>query len=91
MVAGDANRISQGSYVVVRCIGCGAVVGEPAADFRCTNCGDLLEVSFPYWPSSWHERTNDLKASWQQRKSSTRPLDAGGVWRFREVLPELDD
>ena len=33
----------------VRCISCGEVNAALAVDFRCTNCGDLLEVEFTNW------------------------------------------
>ena len=32
-----------------------------------------------------------LKELWCQRRTSYNPLDASGVWRFREVLPALGD
>ena len=31
---------------------------------------------------------DDLKRAWLQRRSSYAPLDASGVWRFREFLPD---
>ena len=75
----------------VRCISCGAVDPSLAVDFRCTACGDLLEVEFTGWSAGVSPDPSKLKALWRERRTSNRPLDASGVWRFREVLPDLDD
>ena len=46
-------------------------------------CADLLEVVVdhvqPHLP--------ELKRMWLERRCSYAPLDASGVWRFREFLP----
>ncbi|HVP55310.1 MAG TPA: threonine synthase [Candidatus Eisenbacteria bacterium] len=76
---------------VVRCISCGEASGELAPDFRCAHCGDLLEVDFPKWSAEAPPDPVVLKSLWRERRTSNQPLDASGVWRFREVLPELDD
>ena len=34
---------------------------------------------------------NALKALWRERRTSNLPIDQSGVWRFREVLPALDE
>jgi threonine synthase len=71
----------------LRCIGCGATPASASENFRCTNCGDLLEFVFP-------ERVVDpptLKSLWLSRKTSTSKLDQSGVWRFRELLPEIPE
>jgi threonine synthase len=90
MEAVDANRISR-CGCIVRCIGCGTSAGDLAADFRCIHCGELLEVGFPGWNDGNAFDIAALKAVWRGRKTSNQPLDTSGVWRFREVLPELDD
>jgi threonine synthase len=75
----------------VRCISCGEVSAALAVDFRCAHCGELLEVEFTNW---WGGSTPDpvkLKSLWRERRTSNEPLDASGVWRFRDVLPDLDD
>jgi threonine synthase len=89
MEAVDANRISRGSYIV-RCMACGAIAADLAPDFRCIHCGELLEVDFPGWNGGHAFHADGLKAVWRERRTSNQPLDASGVWRFREVLPELD-
>ena len=75
----------------VRCISCGEVNARLAVDFRCTTCGDLLEVEFTNWSAGSAPDPARIKSTWRDRRSSNQPLDASGVWRFREVLPELDD
>ena len=76
---------------LVRCIACGAANGALAADFRCSHCGDLLEVDFPKWAEGVAPEPDALKAIWRERRTSNDVLDTSGVWRFRELLPELDD
>lgn len=69
----------------LRCISCGATPASAAQNFRCTNCGDLLEFVFPgrvLDPAS-------LKLTWLARKTSNDRLDQSGVWRFRELLPHI--
>ena len=36
----------------LRCIQCGAVRDTATQDFRCPECGDLLEAYFPGWVTS---------------------------------------
>jgi threonine synthase len=76
---------------LVRCISCGEVNPALGLDFRCTACGDLLEVEFTGWSTGGAPGPSELKALWRERRTSNQPLDASGVWRFREVLPGLDD
>ena len=76
---------------LVRCISCGEANGTLAADFRCLHCGDLLEVDFPKWSEGLAPEPAVLKALWRERRTSNQPLDTSGVWRFREMLPALDD
>src|SRR5207245_9576804 len=75
-----------------RCIACGVIRDNVSHDFRCTDCGDLLEIFYPAWHSE-QMATNapGFKALWQQRKTSRRAIDESGVWRFRELLPALRD
>jgi threonine synthase len=76
---------------LVCCISCGEANGALAADFRCSHCGDLLEVDFPKWSKGLAPEPDALKALWRERRTSNAALDSSGVWRFREMLPELDD
>ena len=84
----------------LRCIGCGArIAGEAVrSDFRCVDCNDLFEVEY-----AWSEgapgdgstknlpNANALKWLWQERRSSTLAVDQSGVWRFRDLLPILEN
>ena len=58
-----------------------------AQDFRCANCGDLLEFFFPEWSFD----ATALKSLWLNRRTSRNPLDQSGVWRFRELLPHIPE
>lgn len=74
----------------LRCVHCGAVQGEAGRLFRCSQCNELLEVFYPGWEVSFTESAERLKQIWQERKLSTAPHDLSGVWRFRELLPQVD-
>ena len=64
--------------------------------FRCLQCGELFEVIYPDWSLGGKEEATlrpnapALRALWAERRSSTTLLDQSGVWRFRELLPFLD-
>ena len=91
----------------LRCVGCSAVIPPDTVekDFRCVDCGELLEVEYPSWsevrsaagasipaPVSGPRRMPNpgaLRWLWQERLQSRLPIDRSGVWRFREVLPIL--
>jgi threonine synthase len=78
----------------LRCINCGAVTDHADRDFRCPSCGDLFEVFYPGWQTAAGLKAagltpDDLKQLWQSRKTSLHPADTSGVWRFRELLPNL--
>ena len=77
------------SNFLFRCIACGLVSDAAAQDFRCADCGDLLEIIYPYWKDAKPDAA-EAKFTWQDRKVSTSPIDLSGVWRFRELLPLLD-
>ncbi len=80
----------------LRCFGCGARISgaEAQPDFRCAACGDLFEVEYPGWlERHGHDRPNPgaLKWLWRERRCSSESLDNSGVWRFRELLPILEN
>ena len=80
----------------LRCFGCGVRIAGPEArpDFRCAECGDLFEVEYAGWGHrQGHDRPNPgaLKWLWRERRCSSESLDQSGVWRFRELLPILDN
>jgi threonine synthase len=73
----------------LRCIGCGRTALPDR--FRCETCRDLLEIIYPGWE---HRGPGGLDASalkslWRDRGSSLEAVDQSGVWRFREILPEI--
>jgi threonine synthase len=72
------------SRFVFRCIGCGSISSDAAQDYRCSACGNLLEITSDSW------KVGDsavLKSRWRERRVSNANLDLSGVWRFRELLP----
>jgi len=73
-----------------RCIACGHLSDSAGQDFRCGQCGDLLEIVYPHWQTAKPDAPA-LKTAWHNRKLSSRPADLSGVWRFRELLPGLED
>lgn len=68
------------------CIGCGSVAESPANDFRCPQCGNLLEITDPSWNAP-HGNPESLKSLWRERRLLNQEVDLSGVWRFRELLP----
>ncbi len=75
----------------LRCIGCGR--NALPDRFRCESCRDLLEIVYPGWqdlgPAGLGAAA--LKRLWRERRSSLEAVDQSGVWRFREMLPEIAD
>ena len=88
----------------LRCVGCRAFAVESRIppDFRCPDCRELFEVEYPSWSQAssavtastenrWKPNPNALRWLWKERRSSTSWIDQSGVWRFRDLLPILDD
>jgi len=73
-----------------RCIACGHLSESAGQDFRCPDCGDLLEIIYPQWRESRPDPIG-LKSLWRERRTLQEPIDLSGVWRFRELLPALGD
>ena len=89
LVSGSVEGIGQGNFRF-RCIACGELSHRASQDFRCEKCGDLLEITYPAWKEARPD-PGALKSAWSGRRLSGRPADASGVWRFRDVLPALED
>ncbi|MBL8151825.1 MAG: threonine synthase, partial [Blastocatellia bacterium] len=71
----------------LKCIACQASFDIQQKLYNCPKCGDLLDVSYEwadYDPQS-------LKKLFRDRRISSSPLDLSGVWRFRELIPFLED
>src|SRR5580692_9934547 len=91
----------------LRCVGCSAVISPDTVekDFRCIDCGELLEVEYPSWSAAGASTPTPVAGTepgprrmpnpgalrwlWQERLQSRLPIDQSGVWRFRELLPIL--
>jgi threonine synthase len=73
-----------------RCIGCSSLSDAAGQDFRCGKCGDLLEITYPRWKESQPDAAA-LKSAWKSRRLSASPADLSGVWRFRDLLPAVED
>jgi len=86
--------------------GAGIAPHAAAADFRCPVCDGLYEVIYPWSQSASATSTRTpgtvmpdlrlpnpsaLRWLWQERRTSTMSVDQSGVWRFRDLLPILDN
>jgi threonine synthase len=73
----------------LRCVHCGKVQETADRMFRCTECSELLEVVYPEWAAAPREFALRLKEIWRERRGTSLPENASGVWRFRELLPQV--
>src|SRR5579864_7127133 len=55
--------------------------------YNCTRCGGLLEVIY----TGSRPDAATLRRLFCERRMSNAPLDTSGVWRYRELIPFLDD
>src|ERR1700690_423482 len=55
--------------------------------YNCPRCGGLIEAGYP----DWSYEPAALKKLWRERRMSNLPLDASGVWRYREMIPFLGE
>ena len=74
----------------LRCVHCRAVQSKVDRLFRCSECGELLEVIYPDWAGASPESGQRFKRRWQDRRASAAPEDVSGVWRYRELLPQVE-
>jgi threonine synthase len=56
--------------------------------YCCRRCGGLLDVQYDFELLS---STKEMRAVFAERGCSNSDLDHSGVWRFRELLPFVDD
>jgi threonine synthase len=66
---------------------CAAVYGITEILYQCPACGGLLEARY----SGDRAPASELKKTWRERRMSNAPIDQSGVWRYREMIPFLDD
>ena len=88
-VSSSVEGVRQKSFRF-RCIACGDLSDAASQDFRCGQCNDLLEITYPAWKVAKPDAAK-LKSTWKDRKLSSDPADQSGVWRFRDLLPALED
>src|SRR5439155_1296457 len=62
---------------------CAATLDARDNPLACPRCGALLDVVVPMPQAD----PRALRRTWSDRRRSNDPLDASGVWRFREFLP----
>lgn len=75
----------------LRCVACASEFERAEQDFRCVRCGELLEVFYPSWKTGDSKRAGELRTLWLERRKSFHALDQSGVWRFRDLLPAMQD
>ena len=56
--------------------------------YACSRCGGLLDVQYDFKLAA---NTADLKVMFRNRRASDATVDLSGVWRFRELLPFVND
>ena len=78
--------VDQAELVCIR-EGCRARFAVTEILYNCPRCGGLLEVNYAE-PAGTPAQT---KKKWRDRRMSNEPLEASGVWRYREMLPFLDN
>ena len=82
----------------LRCTNCGARIaaGAGASDFRCPDCYGLYEVIYPWSPGADTStppspvrlpNPGAMRHLWCERRTSSMAIDQSGVWRFRDLLP----
>jgi len=55
--------------------------------YNCPKCGGLIEAGY----ARLTEDPAALRRKFRDRRASNVPLDASGVWRYRELFPFLND
>jgi threonine synthase len=56
--------------------------------YTCSACRGLLDVQYDFVPSS---PPDELKAIFKARRATDSTVERSGVWRFRELLPFVND
>jgi len=55
--------------------------------YDCPACGGLLEVAYP----GLRLDAAGARRLWRERRLDNAPINRSGVWRYRELIPFLDD
>jgi threonine synthase len=88
MVHKGISASLQPSVSQLRCIACGSVNDSARPDFRCSKCGDLLEVFYPGWAKQPSKLSGDHLASAERRSvAAVRPNPAAlkALWCDRKT------
>jgi threonine synthase len=74
---------------VQRCIdpSCGGGYGLRERIYVCPRCGGTLEIDCRLDAMRSAGDPMALRKTWASRAASQEPIDASGVWRYREMLP----
>jgi threonine synthase len=56
--------------------------------YTCRRCGGLLDAQYAFNPA---KTSDEMKAIFKARRSVDTELERSGVWRFRELLPFVND
>lgn len=86
----------------LRCTECGSRIAGSAVNsiFRCPDCNGLYDVIYPWSATPYGDAPDSgsnlpnvsaLRWLWQERRTSTLPVDQSGVWRFRDLFPIVED
>lgn len=80
---------TQTALAELRCFepSCGARYEITEVIYNCPKCGGLLEATYNEAPKD----AAVLKRTFRERRMSNAPIDQSGVWRYREMMPFLDD
>ena len=70
----------------LQCIDCGKKFPINEKRYNC-DCKDLLDVRYEFGSLN----AEDLKAEFLERKKSNALMNVSGVWRFRELLPFMEN
>lgn len=83
----ESNR-GFGDRADLACISCGShFPSKPDAIYNCLDCKDILDVNYDFGIVDPQE----LKALWQLRRTSGLAQDRSGVWRFRDLMPFVEN
>ena len=66
---------------------CGATFDVREKLYTCPLCTGLLDINYEFDNIA----TEQFKKLWRERRLSDLPIDQSGVWRYRELIPFVDD
>jgi len=75
------------SHLVCFSPACRATYPVTEVIYTCPACGSLLEAASDFSKLN----AAALKKTWRERRMNNTPIDQSGVWRYRDLIPFLDD